>query len=83
VRIDERAGEEFRERDRCGPVARGRALELAAPFARLGVGPGDRLTLGFRLVVGESGAPLARYPGEGTLPVTVPGDAFEAENWSA
>jgi alpha-amylase/alpha-mannosidase (GH57 family) len=83
VRVDERSGEEYRERDRCGPVARGRALELAAPFARLGVTPGDRLALGFRLVVGESGAPLARYPGEGTLPVTVPGDAFEAENWSA
>jgi alpha-amylase/alpha-mannosidase (GH57 family) len=83
VRIDERAGEEWKERDRCGPVARGKALELAAPFSRLGVAPGDRLGLGFRLLVAATGAPLARYPGEGTLSLTVPGDAFEAENWSA
>jgi hypothetical protein len=83
VRVDERAGEEWKSRDRTGPLSRGKALELAAPFARLGVAAGDRLALAFRLAVATTGAPLARYPGEGTLSVTVPGDAFEAENWSA
>ena len=28
-------------------------------------------------------APLARYPADGALQLTVPGDEFEAENWSA
>jgi alpha-amylase/alpha-mannosidase (GH57 family) len=83
VRIDERADSEWRQRDQAGPAARGRVLELAVPFARLGVDAGARLALTFRLVDAASGAPLARYPVDAALWLTVPGDAFEAENWSA
>jgi hypothetical protein len=70
---------------RSAPAARWRAaidLELAVPFARLSLTPGERLTLTFRLF-SASAAPLARYPADSSLELTVPGDAFEAENWSA
>lgn len=66
-----------------GTIGRARALELAVPFARLGAAAGDRLSLTFRLVDPAGGAVLGRYPADGALTLTVPGDAFEAENWSA
>ncbi|HEY2749026.1 MAG TPA: glycoside hydrolase family 57 protein [Polyangia bacterium] len=66
---------------RDGGSAHGRTVELAAPFAALGAAPNDRLLLTLRLVAGD--APLARYPADGALALTVPGDGFEAENWSA
>ncbi len=66
---------------RDGASAHGRTVELAAPFAALGATPNDRLLLTLRLFAGD--APLARYPADGALAVTVPGDGFEAENWSA
>jgi len=66
-----------------GEMARGRTVEMAAPFALLGVQPGERLSLTFRLFAADSDAPLARYPADGALTLTVPGDGFEAENWSA
>ncbi|MGZ3427508.1 MAG: hypothetical protein ACXVCV_12705, partial [Polyangia bacterium] len=64
-----------------GASAHGRTVELAAAFAQLGAKPGDRLLLTLRLFAGD--APLARYPADGALQLTVPGDGFEAENWSA
>ncbi|MDB4971583.1 MAG: glycoside hydrolase family 57 [Myxococcales bacterium] len=66
-----------------GRNAHGRAVELAVPFAQLGVKTDDKLRLGIRLFEAASEAPLARYPADGALTVTVPGDGFEAENWSA
>jgi hypothetical protein len=74
LRIDEKPG---------GESAHGRTVELAAPFARLGVRSGDRLTLTVRLFAADSQAPLGRYPADGALTLSVPGDGFEAENWSA
>ena len=66
-----------------GTLGRTRALEAAVSLGRLGAQPGDRLALTFLLVDKAGGAPLARYPAGGALTVTVPGDEFEAENWSA
>ncbi|HEX4461077.1 MAG TPA: glycoside hydrolase family 57 protein [Polyangia bacterium] len=83
VRIDEEANGVFAERDRGGPAARGKTLELATPFARLGVAAGERLELAFQLFAAGNDAPLARYPADGSVTVIVPGEAFEAENWSA
>jgi alpha-amylase/alpha-mannosidase (GH57 family) len=56
-------------------------LRLGVPFAQLGVQPGAHLEIAFKLERGE--VAIARYPADGTLPLTVPDDAFEAENWSA
>ncbi|HUS66701.1 MAG TPA: hypothetical protein VMZ28_19325, partial [Kofleriaceae bacterium] len=73
-------GEGWRAVCESGPVSFGpRAIELAAPFARLGLERGARLELAFRLVKGE--VALARYPSDGALVLTVPDDAFEADNW--
>ncbi|HSN33529.1 MAG TPA: hypothetical protein VLU41_12655 [Ideonella sp.] len=66
---------------RAGSSAHGRTVELAAPFATLGAKAHDKLLVTLRLFSGD--APLARYPADGAIAVTVPGDAFEAENWSA
>jgi hypothetical protein len=66
---------------RQGASAHGRTVEIAVPFAPLEAKPGDRLLLTFRLFAGD--APLARYPADGALAVIVPGDEFEAANWSA
>jgi hypothetical protein len=66
-----------------GRNAHGRTVELALPFAQLGAQPDDKLHLTFRLVDAASEAPLARHPADGALTVSVPGDGFEAENWSA
>jgi alpha-amylase/alpha-mannosidase (GH57 family) len=66
---------------RAGSSAHGRTVELAVPFSSLAVKPKDALLLTIRLYDGD--APLGRYPAGGTLAVSVPGDGFEAENWSA
>jgi alpha-amylase/alpha-mannosidase (GH57 family) len=66
-----------------GRNAHGRTVELALPFSQLGAQPDDKLHLTFRLVDAASEAPLARHPADGALIVSVPGDGFEAENWSA
>jgi alpha-amylase/alpha-mannosidase (GH57 family) len=66
---------------RGGSSVHGRTVELATPFSSLGAQPNDRLLITVRLFGGE--APLARYPADGALALTVPGDGFEAENWSA
>ena len=66
-----------------GEAAHGRTVELAVPFLRLGVKAGERLAFNVRLLSADTQAPLARYPADGALTLTVPGDGFEAENWSA
>jgi len=66
---------------RAGTSAHGRTLELAMPFTAVVANAGDKLLLTLRLFAGD--APLARYPADGALALTVPGDGFEAENWSA
>jgi alpha-amylase/alpha-mannosidase (GH57 family) len=83
VRIDEESDGAWKPRDRGGPAARGKTLELTVPFMRLGVVAGERLALSFQLFADGGDAPLARYPAEGGLTLIVPGEAFEAENWSA
>jgi hypothetical protein len=65
-----------------GHVAHRKTLELQVPLAFLGVRAGDRLSIVLRLV-DAAGAPLGRYPADGAIRVSVPGDEFEAENWSA
>lgn len=64
-----------------GKNAHGATVELAVPFALLGARANDRLALVFRLF--DDRAALARYPADGAIAITVPGDEFEAENWSA
>lgn len=66
---------------RAGTSVHGRTVELATPFSTLGARTHDKLLVTVRLFDGE--APLARYPADGAIAVTVPGDGFEAENWSA
>lgn len=66
---------------RAGASVHGRTVEVALPLSALGVAAGDRLLLTLRLFAGA--APLARHPADGGIAVTVPGDGFEAENWSA
>jgi hypothetical protein len=56
-------------------------IQLGVAFQRLSLRPGARVGLIFRLSRGD--VALARYPVDGTLPLTVPDDAFEAENWTA
>jgi alpha-amylase/alpha-mannosidase (GH57 family) len=80
--LSERDGDLWRPLGAGGPVARGERIELAVPFERLALQPGERVTLTFRLF-DANGTPLARYPSDSSIQVTVPGDAFEAENWSA
>jgi alpha-amylase/alpha-mannosidase (GH57 family) len=72
VAVDEKRG---------GRVAHKKTLELAAPLSLLGVAAGEKLALVVRLDGND--APLGRYPAAGAIAVTVPGDEFEAENWSA
>jgi hypothetical protein len=70
------------ESRRGGHVVQRRTLELAAPLTLIGARAGDRLSLVLRLL-DDVGAPLGRYPADGAIRVIVPGDEFEAENWSA
>jgi len=68
---------------RGGTSVHGRTVELALPLSSLGaVAANERLVVTLRLF-GGGDAPLARYPADGGLAITVPGDGFEAENWSA
>jgi alpha-amylase/alpha-mannosidase (GH57 family) len=74
-------GEYWRELGSGGPAEVLRSwVALSTPFARLDVTPGDKLRVAVRLSRGE--VALARYPTDGWLEVSVPDDAFEAENWS-
>ena len=56
-------------------------LELAVPFASLGVGPGELMGLLVQALRG--GQPVESYPGEEGLTLAVPGPDFEATMWSA
>jgi hypothetical protein len=63
-------------------MAEGRhILELAVPFAALGVGPGMRL--GCFLSLHLNGIELERYPGHQPLEIVVPSPEFEVYNWTA
>jgi len=74
-------GEYWRELGSGGPAEVVRSwVALAAPFAQLGLRPGEAVQVAVRLQRGE--VALARYPTDGWLELTVPDDAFEAENWS-
>jgi len=65
-----------------GLVAEGREiLEVAIPFAALGVGPASRL--GCFLSLHLNGVELERYPGHQALEIVVPSPEFEAYNWTA
>ena len=83
--LAESEGEAWREIGVGSPARIGSSqpisIELGAPFAQLGLAPGAKLGMSFRLLAGD--VALARYPADGSLPLTVPDDAFEAENWSA
>jgi alpha-amylase/alpha-mannosidase (GH57 family) len=56
-------------------------LEVAVPFAALGVAAGQ--VLGFFVSLHISGAELERYPSHRTLDITVPTADYEAYNWTA
>ena len=71
-----------RRRRAAAPRVHGRTVELAAPFASLGRAA-RRSTAARPCASSRGDAPLARYPADGALALTVPGDGFEAENWSA
>lgn len=59
----------------------GSLLELAVPFASVGLGPGDTVAMLVQAL--RDGQPIETYPGEAGLTFTVPGPDFEAEMWSA
>ena len=56
-------------------------LELAVPFAAMGVASGETVALLVQAL--RDGQPIESYPGEEGLTFTVPGADFEAEMWSA
>jgi alpha-amylase/alpha-mannosidase (GH57 family) len=55
-------------------------VEVAVPFADLGAGPGQRLSL--FVALWQDSQVLEQYPPHHTLEVTVPGPDFAARNWS-
>ena len=59
----------------------GALLELAVPFASVGLAPGETVALLVQALRG--GQPVESYPGEEGLTFTVPGPDFEAQMWSA
>jgi alpha-amylase/alpha-mannosidase (GH57 family) len=62
-------------------VARSRrTIELGLSLSALGLAAGARASLTVRLC--RAAVVLAQLPESGGLPVSVPGDEFEAENWS-
>jgi hypothetical protein len=63
-----------------GRAAFAQVLELALPFAALGVGPGVKLALSLHALRGE--VEVERLPRYGYLAVTVPGDDFDHVNWT-
>jgi alpha-amylase/alpha-mannosidase (GH57 family) len=59
----------------------GPLLELAVPFASLGLAPGEIVTLLVQVL--RDGQPVESVPSDEGLSFTVPGPDFEAEMWSA
>ena len=59
----------------------GALLELAVPFASVGLAPGETVALLVQTLRG--GQPIESYPGEEGLTFTVPGPDFESQMWSA
>ncbi len=59
----------------------GSMLELAVPFAGVGLAPGEAVAL--LVQVFRAGQPIETYPGDEGLAFTVPGPDFEAEMWNA
>jgi alpha-amylase/alpha-mannosidase (GH57 family) len=66
-------------RDLGGQVASGEVIELALPFATLGLGPRDRLRLAGRIEFGD--IDIARWPAGGTLEIQVPHAGFADDDW--
>ncbi len=70
----------FADGGAAGELAFDEIVELAVPFAALGLGPGARAELAVRIL--EDGVPLARYPRDAHLPIAVPDENFAADHWS-
>jgi alpha-amylase/alpha-mannosidase (GH57 family) len=68
-----------RRGDDLGRAAFGQVLELALPFATLGLAPGMKLALSVHSLRGE--VEVERLPRYGFLAVTVPDADFEHVNW--
>ncbi|HTP27155.1 MAG TPA: glycoside hydrolase family 57 protein [Anaeromyxobacteraceae bacterium] len=62
-----------------GRSAFARVLEIAIPFAVLGLSRGDRVALALRILRGE--VELERLPHFGYITLTVPDENFERINW--
>jgi len=62
-----------------GRAAFARLLELAVPFAALGLAPGTRAALAVRVLRGE--VELERLPAQGWLTFGVPDENFERIHW--
>ena len=60
-------------------VATGAILELAVPFARLDLSPGDPIRFYVELFQGDSS--LDRAPREGILELSIPSPDFEQIMW--
>ena len=60
-------------------MATGKILELAVPFGRLGLKPGDPIRFYVELLGGEPS--LDRAPREGIFELTVPSPDFERIMW--
>jgi hypothetical protein len=56
-------------------------LELAVPFADLGLMAGDAVS--FFVSVHLNGQELERHPSHRPIELTVPSTEFEAHNWTA
>jgi hypothetical protein len=72
-RPGQRAGAPF------GRAAFARVLEMALPFAPLGLEPGDRLAVALHALRGD--VELERLPRAGYLTLTVPDQDFEHIHW--
>ena len=68
-----------RRGDELGQVAFAQVLELALPFAALGLAPGMKLALSVHVLRGE--VEVERLPRYGFLAFTVPDADFEHVNW--
>jgi hypothetical protein len=62
-------------------VAVDRVVELAVPFAELGLKEGERVEFAVEVLEGQ--VELGRYPTDGPCTFSVPGRDFEAMMWSA
>jgi alpha-amylase/alpha-mannosidase (GH57 family) len=79
VTIAEPGGEPSEIADGCCRI--GAVLELAVPFAKLGLPSGTQVELAVHLSQAEQ--PIETYPPDQTLRFVVPDADFEAANWSA